>query len=415
MAASVGNFFIADADNHRIRKVGTNGVITTVAGGGNANPGDGGLATDVALSFPSGIRIDNVGNILIADVNGERVRKVGTNGIITTVAGNGNANFSGDGGMATNALLNYPYDVVLDNLGNLLIADQSNNRIRRVGTNGIITTVVGNGSASYSGDGGVATNAALNYPCGVAMDSSGNVFIADGNNHRIRKVDTNGIITTVAGNGNNSYSGDGGAATNAALYFPYGVAVDSMGNIFIADHNNHRIRKVETDGIITTVAGNGSPNYSGDGGAANNTGIYLPWGVAIDVRGNLLIADGNHCVRKVSAVNQPTLILTNVSNNDLGNYSVIITAPAGIFTSSASLSLPLSPQNFVGFAGVNGFQLQLVGSPGYFYVLQSATNLTPPIDWQPVFTNPADGSGNWFFTVTNLTGLPGQYFRAFRQ
>ena len=332
------------------------------------------------------------------------------------MAGNGSASYSGDGGVATNTALYYPYGVAVDGAGNLLIAEAANNRIRKVGTNGIITTVAGNGGQGFSGDGGAATNASLNNPFGVAVDGVGNIFIADGYNQRIRKVGTNGIITTVAGNGGYGYAGDGGAATNASLRNPWGVAVDGAGNLFIADQSNVRIRKVDPNGIITTVAGNGSGGYAGDGGAASNAALSSPVGVGVDDAGNMLIADaGNNRIRKVIPSYQPTLVLTNISTNDLGNYSVIISASAGTFISSASLSLPLSPQNFVGFAGVNGFQLQLVGSPGYFYVLQSATNLAPPIDWQPVFTNPADGSGNWFFTVTNLTGVPGQYFRVFRQ
>ena len=177
------------------------------------------------------------------------------NGIITTVAGGGSG---GDGSAATNASLGSPYGVAVDASGNLFIADIGNQRIREVSTNGIITTVAGNGAYGYSGDGGAATNASLGYPDGVAVDASGNLFIADNLNSSIRKVSTNGVITTVAGNGTYGYSGDGGAATNANLHFPSGVAVDASGNLFIADSFNHRIRRVSTNGIITTVAGGGS-------------------------------------------------------------------------------------------------------------------------------------------------------------
>src|ERR1035437_9652640 len=161
------------------------------------------------------------------------------NGIITTVAGNGSYNFSGDGGIATNATVANPEVVVVDGKGNLFISDRNNNRIRKVNANGIITTVAGSGSSSFFGDGGAAINAALNQPWGVAVDNSGNLFIADRFNNRIRKVDTNGIITTVAGNGSSSFFGDGGAATNAALNYPFGVAVDAEGNLLIADTSNN--------------------------------------------------------------------------------------------------------------------------------------------------------------------------------
>ena len=197
------------------------------------------------------------------------------NGIITTVAGNGSGGYSGDGGAATNASLYYPEGAAFDAAGNLFVADFFNNRIRKITTNGIITTVAGNGSPGYSGDGVPATNATVR-PAGVALDANGNLFIADWNNNRIRKVDTNGIITTIAGNGSPGYSGDGGPATSASLAYVEGVTVDSAGNLFIADTVNNRIRRVDTNGIITTVAGKGPAvygSYSGDGGAATNAGL----------------------------------------------------------------------------------------------------------------------------------------------
>lgn len=203
-------------------------------------------------------------------------------GIITTLAGNGANGFSGDGGAATNATLYKPYDVAVDNVGNLFIADFYNFRVRKVDVNGTITTVAGNGSSGYSGDGGAATNAVLFGPTRIAVDTIGSLYIADAGNNRIRKVDVNGTITTVAGNGSAGFSGDGGAATNASLYVPYDVAVDDFGNLFIADEYNSRIRKVDANGIITTVAGKSSFGYSGDGGAATNASLYNPYGVALD-------------------------------------------------------------------------------------------------------------------------------------
>jgi sugar lactone lactonase YvrE len=246
------------------------------------------------------VAVDSSGNIYIADTYNERIRKVSTSGIITTVAGNGAATFSGDGGAATSAELHGPSGVAVDSSGNIYIADTYNERIRKVSTSGIITTVAGNGTGGYSGDGGAATSAELYYPSGVAVDSSGNIYIADRNNDRIREVSTSGIITTVAGNGTWGYSGDSGAATSAELYGPSGVAVDSSGNIFFVEDGNNRVRKVSASGIITTVAGNGTGGYSGDGGVATSAELYTPYGVAVDSSGNIYIADlNNNRIRKV--------------------------------------------------------------------------------------------------------------------
>jgi len=301
-----GSLFIADQYNSVIRKVDTNGMIATVAGNGAAGfSGDGGTATNASLNDPYGVAVDGSGNLFIADANNNRVRRVDTNGIITTFAGKGavgyNAgSYSGDGGAATNATLNDPIGLAVDGFGNLFIGDSSNNRVRKVSTNGIITTVAGNGNGDYSGDNGRATSAGVWNPWGVVVDSVGNLFIADDWNQRIRKVSTNGIITTVAGNGTAGYSGDGGAATAASLNYPSGVAVDALGNLFIADFDNSCIRKV-SKGIITTVAGNGDYGYSGDGGRATSAKLGYPFGVAMDASGNLLIADQyNQRIRKVT-------------------------------------------------------------------------------------------------------------------
>jgi uncharacterized repeat protein (TIGR03803 family) len=312
---ATGNLFIADTFNNRIRKVGTNGIITTVAGnGGESYFGDGGVATNAELSWPSGVAVNASGNLFIADSANNVIRKVRTNGIITTVAGNGYdagtgyGGYSGDSWAATNAELYYPCGAAVDATGNLFIADTANNVIRKVGTNGIIITVAGNGTGSYFGNGGAATNAELRDPNGVALDATGNLFIADSLNDVIREVGANGIIITVAGNGTASYFGDLGAATNAELYLPRGVAVDTSGEIFIADSYNNVIREVGTSGIITTVAGNGYEagtgygGYSGNGGAAANAELNWPEDVAVDASGNLFIADkNNNVVREVVA------------------------------------------------------------------------------------------------------------------
>ncbi len=284
-------------------------IITTVAGNGTAGfSGDSGPATSASLDEPLGVAVDGAGNLFIADRGNHRIRKVSTNGTITTVAGNGTADFSGDSGPATSASLDRPYGVAVDGAGNLFIADRWNERIRKVGANGTITTVAGNGTFGFSGDSGPATSATLNGPRGVAVDDAGNLFIADYDNHRIRKVSANGIITTVAGNGTRGFSGDDGPATSASLFFPTGVAVDGAGNLFIADFGNQRIRKVSANGTITTVAGNGTEDFSGDSGPATSASLALPHSVAVDGAGNLFIADSdNHRIRKVGPLPTPPL------------------------------------------------------------------------------------------------------------
>ncbi len=323
---AAGNVYIADYYNIRVRKVSTSGTITTVAGNGTLGfSGDGGPATSAGLRYPTGVAVDAAGNLFIADSNNHRVRKVSTTGTITTVAGNDSPGFSGDGGPATNASLSSPTGVAVDTAGNLYIAEQNNHRVRKVSTSGTITTVAGNGSNGsfddgYSGDGGPAADARLNYPSGVAVDAAGNLYIADFFNNRVRKVSTSGTITTVAGNGSFGYSGDGGPAINAGLAFSYGVAVDTVGNLYIADSSNNRVRKVSTSGTITTVAGNGSFGYSGDGGPATNSRLSSPTGVAVDAAGNLYIADtSNHRVRKVSASGTITTVAGSGTTGSFDN------------------------------------------------------------------------------------------------
>jgi uncharacterized protein (TIGR03437 family) len=380
---SSGNLYISDAGNHRVRKVSTAGVITTVAGNGTPGySGDGGPATGAQLMYPAGLAIDAVGNLFIADATqirklspngvittvtesgalglavdksgslyfagGAKVRKVSPDGAVTVVAGNGQIGDGGDGGPATSAQLIGPASVALDNSGNLYIADVS--RVRKVSTDGIISSVArvelpgttmpitvesisldnsgnlylagvsyvlklppngliaviaGNGgSTTYSGDGGQTRNARFNAPTGVAVDALGNLYVADSGNYRVRRISPDGIITTVAGNGASGYSGDGGPATAAALAGPYALAVDSTGNLYIGDGS--RVRKVLADGTIITVAGNGVPFgpggsvSTGDGGPATAAQLTVPSGLAVDRSGNLYILDTeNNRVRKV--------------------------------------------------------------------------------------------------------------------
>jgi sugar lactone lactonase YvrE len=305
---TAGNLYIADTSNHRIRKVNTSGVITTVAGNGTEGfSGDGGPATSAALNTPIGVAVDMAGNLYIADAFNNRIREVDATGIIRTVAGNGDAHFSGDHAAATSASLSAPFGVAVDKAGNLYIADTSNQRIRKVNTSGTIATVAGNGTEGFSGDGGSATRASLNFPTGVTLDRAGNLFVTDQSNHRIRKVTTRGVITTVAGNGEAGFSGDQAAATSASLNLPIGTAVDAAGMLYIADTSNHRIRRVSSDGTVTTVAGNGVGAFSGDGNTATRATLNSPSGVAVDSAGNLYIADSfNNRIRRLNAVPSTT-------------------------------------------------------------------------------------------------------------
>jgi sugar lactone lactonase YvrE len=414
---AAGDLYVADFDNNRIRKVDTDGNITTVAGNGTAAyAGDGGAATNASLNSPTGLVLDSALNLYIADESNNRIRKVGTNGTITTAAGTSSSGYSGDGGAATSAKLHSPAAVAMDTAGNLYIADSGNNRIRKVGTNGSITTVAGNGAAGYSGDGGAATNASLLVPSGVALDAFGNLYIADGSS-RIREVATNGIITTVAGiKLDKGYSGDGGAATNACLNSPSGVAMDAAGNLYIADYNNCVIRKVGTNGIIGTVAGNGTQGYSGDGGAATNACLNDPIAVNLDGVGNLYIADnGNQLVREVHFAGYPTLALTNVSAINSGSYTVVITSPSGSVTSAVAAltvgyppSVVVQPGSHAVFPGSDAeMSVIATGSPPLYFsfyanitnLVQSGTNSTLSVADFSV-----NDAGSYTVVVTNSYG-----------
>ena len=307
---SAGNLYIADSGNQRIRKVDLTGTITTIAGTGEFGfSGDGGPAVEAELHSPRGVAVDSAGNLYIADSRNRRIRKVDSTGTITTIAGTGEFGFSGDGGPAVEAELRSPYGVAVDSAGNVYIADVIDQRIRKVDSTGTITTIAGTGEFGFSGDGGPAVEAELRRPYGVAVDSAGNVYIADVIDQRIRKVDSTGTITTIAGTGEFGFSGDGGPAVEAELRRPYGVAVDSAGNVYIADVSNQRIRKVDSTGTITTIAGTGEFGFSGDGGPAVEAELRRPYGVAVDSAGNLYIADtGNRRIRKIDSTGTITTI-----------------------------------------------------------------------------------------------------------
>ncbi|HEY0758068.1 MAG TPA: Ig-like domain repeat protein [Acidisarcina sp.] len=295
---SLGNIYLADSGDNRVRRVdATSGVITTIAGdGSSAFRGDGGPATLAGLSQPAALALDGAGNLYISDTANQRIRSLNlASGIITTVAG-GSQGYAGDLGPAVGASLNTPYGLAVDNLGALYIADSGNNAIRKVSLlTGVITTVAGTGLAGSTGDSGPAVAALLNAPWNVACDKSGALFIADTGNNRVRMVNSSGLISTVAGVADAGYSGDGGPATSAAIASPSGLAVDTAENIYIADTANNRIRKVNAaTGVIDTVAGQGTQQYGGDGFSAVAASVFGPYSLAIDSSGNIYIADTFH-------------------------------------------------------------------------------------------------------------------------
>jgi len=313
----------------------TLGTIDTIVGDGNGD----GLPAEVAHIDPRGIARDAQGNLYIADGANNRVRRIdAVTDVVTTVAGTGQSGFSGDSGPAVAAMLSNPNGVAADSAGNLYIADSGNNRIRRVdGVSRIITTVAGTGAYDYSGDNGPASLAALKSPWRVTRLSDGSLLIADSDNHRIRKINTANIITTVVGTGNGGYNGDGQAATSATLTFPTDVVADSVGNLYIADKSNCRIRRVAAgSNIISTVAGNGVCSYSGDNGPASQAMLNKPSALAIDSQGRLLIADEiNVRVRRVDFATG--LITTYAGSGTSGNSGDGLPATQARLTSPGAL------------------------------------------------------------------------------
>ena len=331
-----GNVFIADTGNGAIREItASTGIINFIAGACNITStalvsntgetcsvgyaGDGGLANEAGLVEPFAVAVDSSGNVYIAEPTDGRIREVSTiksNIDINTIVGNGTLGYSGDGAAGTSAELNRPTGVALDASGHIYIADSLNNRIRVAQAGGSVSTFAGNGGYSYSGDGGAAASAQMNAPHAVAADSAGNYYIADSGNNVVRKVSASGAITTLAGNGKAGFGGDGSAAAGAQLSGPQGVAVDGAGNVYIADTGNSRVREV-SGGTINTVAGSGTPGFGGDGGAATGAKLYSPVGLALNANGDLYIADvNNSAIRKVA-----NGTISTVAGNGLQGYS----------------------------------------------------------------------------------------------
>ena len=322
-------FFSVYFDHGIIRKINTSGIITTIAGTDQIYNGDNILAKEARINIPRNPWVDKNGKLFFAESSAHRIRKIDLNGVITTIAGTGTQGFSGDGGLAVNAMISGPRGVTGDNNGNIYISDNYNSVIRKVDTNGIITTYAGTGESGYSGDGGAATSAKIYSPYDLTTDHDGNLYFADAANHVIRKVDKNGIITTVAGTPETSgYGGDGGLATSATLYRPTGLVIDRGDNIYFCDTYNDVIRKISKNGIISTIAGTGTQGYSGNGSPAASAKLYKPFGIAVDSLNNIYITDSwNYIIRKIDA-SYHTLTGTP-TNSDVGTTTMTFTASDG--------------------------------------------------------------------------------------
>ncbi|MEU7022642.1 RICIN domain-containing protein [Streptomyces sp. NPDC046203] len=299
---ATGTLYVSEFNNHRIRRIAPDGKITTIAGTGTKGfSGDCGLALSAQLNVPRGVAVDGMGTVYIADSENHQVRKVTTDGRICTVAGTGTKGFGGDGGPATAAQLDGPYGVAVDGMGTVYIADHNNRRIRKVTADGRISTIAGTGTAGSAGDGGPAVAAQLRTPRGVEVGRAGDLYIADEGSHRVRRITADGRIDTVAGTGTKGFGGDGGPATAAQLGGPFGVTVDSAGTLYVAEFNNHRIRRITPDGKIDTVVGTGTGDFGGDEGPATAAQLNKPIGIAVDRSGALYIADhANHRVRRIA-------------------------------------------------------------------------------------------------------------------
>ncbi len=405
-------------------------IISTVAGGNPYSPfyniGNGQQATNAFLNSPSGVAVDAAGNIYIADTGNNEVRKVNAaTGIISAFAGSTTGGFAGDGAAATSAQLHSPSAVTLDSAGNVYIADTANNRIRKVNTSGIITTVAGSSAVSTGliGDGGLATSAILNSPRGVMVDSSGNLYIADSGNNRVRKVGTNGIINTIAGNGTTGtvgMVGDGGPAINASLSVPVGMALDSSGNLYIADSGDNLIRKVTTNGNISSIAGNGESGYSpGDENLAIYAELNEPEGLAVDGSGNVYFSDtGNEVIREVTAAG---VISTIAGNQGIGNAGD--GGPAGAASLDTPIAIALTSTGLIYIANSsNGYQdseirlltpstgaLPVINNNGVVSV-DSTFPIISPNSWITIYgTNLASTTATWNGTTypipTKLGGV----------
>ncbi len=416
---NAGNLYLTDSDNHTIRKVTPQGVISTIAGkaGQSGFSGDGAPATDALLNFPIGVTVDGVGNVYICDNGNIRIRKItAATGVISTIAGNGTQGFSGDGGPGASARLNTPQNVAVDKDGNIHISDFGNHRIRKVNaSDGVISTVAGNGTAGFGGDGGPAAQAQLNQPNNVSVDKDGNLIICDAGNFRIRRVATDGNISTIVGRGQVGFGGDGGQATDALLNVPVGAVADQAGNLYFSDRNNHRVRKVAAGtGIITTIAGFGPTNptsgaggFNGDGFAALASALNFPTGLAVDPAGDLYIGDrDNGRVRK----------LVVAATNDPAPPTIAITTPtssATFTTMSGALSLSGSASDNVSVFQVRWSNDRGGSGAAFGTTSWSAPNITLLAGLNNLTVTALDANGNAATAKLAVTFNAAQIITAF--
>ena len=412
-----GNVLIADSQNHRVRKV-AGGGIATVAGTGAAGfNGDVVVATTAQLNFPRGVAASANGNYYVADTVNSRVREAQPGGNLFTIAGNGNASYFGDGAAALRGSVNQPEGVAVDLAGNIYIADTLDNVVRKVTTDGAIATIAGFGTPGFGGDGGPAIAAKLNRPLGVAVDLQGNVYVADTGNNRVRKIDGLGNISTVAGDGTTDLTPADGAATGQGLADPRGVAVDRAGNVFVADTGHNRVRKISAAGTITTIAGDGTCCYSGDGGLGTAARLNQPWGVAVDAAGNVYVADsGNNAVRVLTPVSVGTQVgsVTNAATNLPGPvapgelvtlYGTGLGAVQSVLFNGVPGPVLYATAGQVGTVvpyGVTGSTVQVVSQSGGATAAPVTLALATTVPG--IFT--ADGSGRGQAAATNQDGRP---------
>jgi streptogramin lyase len=339
-----GNVYVADSDNQKIRKITPSGVVSTLAGSGSSGSTDG-TGTSASFRYPSGVALDASGNVYVADYYNHKIRKITPSGVVSTFAGSGSRGSTD--GTGTSARFYYPSGVALDASGNVYVADSDNNKIRKITPSGVVSTLAGSGSTGSTD--GTGTSASFYFPRGVALDASGNVYVADSNNHKIRKITPSGVASTLAGSG--SQGSTDGTGTSASFNYPSGVAVDANGNVYVADWHNQKIRKITPSGVVSTLAGSGSSGSTD--GTGTSASFYYPHGVAVDAIGDVYVADSyNHKIRKIGPSQRITF--NALSNTAFGSAAITLSA-------SASSGLPVTFSIVSGPATLSGSSLTLTG------------------------------------------------------